>query len=235
MSCTGSFPRSRTGRKAEPVSKARRSRSVCVSALSHEPSGRCGLRARVARRPHVRLGRRRVRARRSPRARARCFLMGCVDEEFAHVGRLVFGTRDAHGVYAEVGFEPLSRGWSAGWNAGTRRRIPRPPAWMSHPAGTLGSCKSWLSSRNSRGSSAARIPTRRRSSVGECSGARSTSRTRPHTRTGRTPSDRRRHASAAEEADPFPIVFRARSRPHQALASVAASRGQVPGLRCARG
>jgi GNAT superfamily N-acetyltransferase len=46
------------------------------------------------------------------------FLMRCVDEAFAHVARLVLGTRDAHGVYAKIGFEPISRvdRWMEHWH-----------------------------------------------------------------------------------------------------------------------
>jgi len=36
-------------------------------------------------------------------------LMRCVVEANEHVLRLVLGTRDAHGVYAKVGFVPLTR------------------------------------------------------------------------------------------------------------------------------
>jgi GNAT superfamily N-acetyltransferase len=35
------------------------------------------------------------------------FLVGCVVEASAPVRRLVLGTRDAHGVYADVGFAPI--------------------------------------------------------------------------------------------------------------------------------
>jgi GNAT superfamily N-acetyltransferase len=34
------------------------------------------------------------------------FLMQCVTEDLAHVERLFLGTRDAHGLYAQVGFAP---------------------------------------------------------------------------------------------------------------------------------
>ena len=46
------------------------------------------------------------------------FMMRCVDEAFAHVSRLVLGTRDAHGVYAKVGFEPIARvdRWMEHWH-----------------------------------------------------------------------------------------------------------------------
>ncbi len=46
------------------------------------------------------------------------FLMQCIVEAYAHLPRLVLGTRDAHGVYAKVGFEPLSRveRWMERWN-----------------------------------------------------------------------------------------------------------------------
>ena len=46
------------------------------------------------------------------------FLMRCIVESNPHVSRLVLGTRDAHGVYAKVGFEPLSRvdRWMERWN-----------------------------------------------------------------------------------------------------------------------
>jgi GNAT superfamily N-acetyltransferase len=46
------------------------------------------------------------------------FLMRCVDEAFMHVARLVLGTRDAHGVYAKVGFEPIGRvdRWMERWH-----------------------------------------------------------------------------------------------------------------------
>jgi GNAT superfamily N-acetyltransferase len=37
------------------------------------------------------------------------FLMQCVVEAYEHLSRLVLGTRDAHGVYAKVGFQPLGR------------------------------------------------------------------------------------------------------------------------------
>jgi GNAT superfamily N-acetyltransferase len=37
------------------------------------------------------------------------FLMRCVVDAYGHVSRLVLGTRDAHGVYAKVGFQPLVR------------------------------------------------------------------------------------------------------------------------------
>ncbi len=45
-------------------------------------------------------------------------LMGCIVEEFGHVSRLVLGTRDAHGVYAKVGFEPITRveRWMERWS-----------------------------------------------------------------------------------------------------------------------
>lgn len=36
------------------------------------------------------------------------FLMECVVESCAGVGRLVLGTRDAHGLYERVGFVPLA-------------------------------------------------------------------------------------------------------------------------------
>jgi GNAT superfamily N-acetyltransferase len=50
-------------------------------------------------------------------------LMQCVVESYVHLPRLVLGTRDAHGVYAKVGFEPLIRGerWMERWN-----RVPNP-------------------------------------------------------------------------------------------------------------
>jgi GNAT superfamily N-acetyltransferase len=46
------------------------------------------------------------------------FLMECVVEAYGHVSRLVLGTRDAHGLYAKVGFEPLIRveRWMERWN-----------------------------------------------------------------------------------------------------------------------
>lgn len=46
------------------------------------------------------------------------FLMGCIVEAYTHLPRLVLGTRDAHGVYAKVGFEPLIRveRWMERWN-----------------------------------------------------------------------------------------------------------------------
>jgi GNAT superfamily N-acetyltransferase len=46
------------------------------------------------------------------------FLMGCVVEAYSHVSRLVLGTRDAHGVYAKVGFEPIIRvdRWMERWS-----------------------------------------------------------------------------------------------------------------------
>jgi len=45
------------------------------------------------------------------------FLMQCVVEAYEHLPRLVLGTRDAHGVYAKVGFEPLIRveRWMERW------------------------------------------------------------------------------------------------------------------------
>jgi GNAT superfamily N-acetyltransferase len=46
------------------------------------------------------------------------FLMTCVTDALTHVPRLVLGTRDAHGLYAKVGFEPLGRveRWMERWN-----------------------------------------------------------------------------------------------------------------------
>ena len=46
------------------------------------------------------------------------FLMQCVVEAYEHLPRLVLGTRDAHGVYAKVGFRPLIRveRWMERWN-----------------------------------------------------------------------------------------------------------------------
>jgi GNAT superfamily N-acetyltransferase len=46
------------------------------------------------------------------------FLMQCIVESFQHLPRLVLGTRDAHGVYEKVGFQPLSRveRWMERWN-----------------------------------------------------------------------------------------------------------------------
>jgi GNAT superfamily N-acetyltransferase len=46
------------------------------------------------------------------------FLMQCVVEAYRHLPRLVLGTRDAHGVYAKVGFSPLIRveRWMERWN-----------------------------------------------------------------------------------------------------------------------
>ena len=45
------------------------------------------------------------------------FLMTCVTDAFSHLPRLVLGTRDAHGVYAKAGFEPLTRvdRWMERW------------------------------------------------------------------------------------------------------------------------
>ena len=45
------------------------------------------------------------------------FLMQCVVEAYDHLSRLVLGTRDAHGVYAKVGFQPLDRveRWMEHW------------------------------------------------------------------------------------------------------------------------
>jgi GNAT superfamily N-acetyltransferase len=45
------------------------------------------------------------------------FLMQCVVEASDHLSRLVLGTRDAHGVYAKVGFQPLGRveRWMEHW------------------------------------------------------------------------------------------------------------------------
>jgi GNAT superfamily N-acetyltransferase len=37
------------------------------------------------------------------------FLMRCVVESYEHLSRLVLGTRDAHGLYEQLGFEPLIR------------------------------------------------------------------------------------------------------------------------------
>jgi GNAT superfamily N-acetyltransferase len=37
------------------------------------------------------------------------FLVGCVIEAHDDVGRLVLGTRDAHGLYAQFGFEPIAK------------------------------------------------------------------------------------------------------------------------------
>jgi GNAT superfamily N-acetyltransferase len=47
------------------------------------------------------------------------FLMACVVDAYGHVSRLVLGTRDAHGVYAKVGFEPIIRveRWMERWSA----------------------------------------------------------------------------------------------------------------------
>ena len=46
------------------------------------------------------------------------FMMRCVVEANEHVLRLVLGTRDAHGVYAKVGFVPLIRveRWMERWS-----------------------------------------------------------------------------------------------------------------------
>ena len=46
------------------------------------------------------------------------FLVQCVVEAYGHLPRLVLATRDAHGVYAKVGFGPLSRveRWMERWN-----------------------------------------------------------------------------------------------------------------------
>ena len=51
------------------------------------------------------------------------FLMECIVEAYEHLPRLVLGTRDAHGVYAKVGFQPLIRveRWMERWN-----RTPNP-------------------------------------------------------------------------------------------------------------
>jgi GNAT superfamily N-acetyltransferase len=45
------------------------------------------------------------------------FLMQCVVDSYDHLSRLVLGTRDAHGVYEKVGFEPLMRveRWMERW------------------------------------------------------------------------------------------------------------------------
>ena len=45
------------------------------------------------------------------------WLMQCVVESYAQLPRLVLGTRDAHGVYAKVGFAPLIRveRWMERW------------------------------------------------------------------------------------------------------------------------
>ncbi len=45
------------------------------------------------------------------------FLMECVVDGFEHLSRLVLGTRDAHGVYAKVGFQPIIRvdRWMERW------------------------------------------------------------------------------------------------------------------------
>jgi len=45
------------------------------------------------------------------------WLMECVVESYEHLPRLVLGTRDAHGVYAKVGFAPLIRveRWMERW------------------------------------------------------------------------------------------------------------------------
>ena len=45
------------------------------------------------------------------------FLMECIVEAYDHLPRLVLGTRDAHGVYAKVGFQPLIRveRWMERW------------------------------------------------------------------------------------------------------------------------
>jgi len=45
------------------------------------------------------------------------FLMQCVVDSYGHLPRLVLGTRDAHGVYEKVGFEPLIRveRWMERW------------------------------------------------------------------------------------------------------------------------
>jgi GNAT superfamily N-acetyltransferase len=37
------------------------------------------------------------------------FLITCIDEAYAHVARMLLGTRDAHGVYAKAGFGPIAR------------------------------------------------------------------------------------------------------------------------------
>ncbi len=45
------------------------------------------------------------------------FLMQCVADAFGDVARLVLGTRDAHGLYAKVGFAPIIRTdrWMERW------------------------------------------------------------------------------------------------------------------------
>ena len=45
------------------------------------------------------------------------WLMQCIVESYTHLPRLVLGTRDAHGVYAKVGFGPLIRvdRWMERW------------------------------------------------------------------------------------------------------------------------
>lgn len=45
------------------------------------------------------------------------FLMQCIVESYDHLPRLVLGTRDAHGVYEKVGFQPLIRveRWMERW------------------------------------------------------------------------------------------------------------------------
>jgi len=45
------------------------------------------------------------------------WLIECIVESYEHLPRLVLGTRDAHGVYAKVGFAPLIRveRWMERW------------------------------------------------------------------------------------------------------------------------
>jgi GNAT superfamily N-acetyltransferase len=45
------------------------------------------------------------------------FLMRCVADAFRDLARLVLGTRDAHGLYAKVGFSPIIRvdRWMERW------------------------------------------------------------------------------------------------------------------------
>ena len=241
MSCTRFFSKESywaLGRTREEQARAN-DMSTCFSVL-HEPTGAfVGLRTRLDRRRVVRMGGRRLRARRAPGARDRRVRDG------VHRRRATATFHDScSGPATRTACTPRSgssrsSGSIAGWSAGTSRRTPgsiRDRATVAvTPARYPRRCR-WnrrvgtaqVVRRAHPGAEAfvGRAVQRREEREAELDEPLAPGATRP--------VGRREAVRARGGARSVPAVLRARPRPGEALAALAAARREVPGVHRAR-
>ena len=103
------------GRSRDAQTRANEASTCFASYTTRLATG--PLRCDAARRRFLRLGCRRLRTVAHRGERCGVFLMRCVADAFPDLARLVLGTRDAHGLYAKVGFSPIIRvdRWMERW------------------------------------------------------------------------------------------------------------------------